>query len=168
VSSDPVSFRGKTPSWPRERRLLALGEAAGVFLDSRGGRRRRHLAALWQNWHAVLGGSLAELAFPLGHKDDILLVGAEDSMAMQELSLQSPEILERVNAFMDEGFFRRMQVSLMHGRPALASQVRSPAAPPPPVLPPKPPGLGALLGKLDPASPVTRCYEAYVAMFSGR
>ena len=114
-----------------------------------------------------MGDDLAALAFPLGHKDDILLIGAEDTMAMQELFLQSPEILERANAFMDSEFFLHVKVSLMQGQRDLSRQrPRRPHSPLAPVPPPKPARLGALLGKLNPDSPVTRCYQAYLAMFN--
>ena len=152
----------------RERRLQAAGEAVSAFLDSYGGKERRHLTALWRNWSIVMGDAMAALAFPLGHKDHILIIGADDSMALQELSLQSVEILERANAFMDSEFFRQVKVVLMQGQQDLARpRPRRPDAPlgfSPPL---KPPRLGSLLGRLDPQSPVTRSYEAYVAMFSG-
>ncbi|MDR2488793.1 MAG: DUF721 domain-containing protein [Desulfovibrio sp.] len=162
-------MRRNSQAFPRERRCIALGEAALAFLDSRGGKRTRHLAALWQNWSVVMGENLAGLAFPLGHKDALLLIGAEDSMALQELSLQSPEILQRVNAFMDGECFRRVNISLLQSRQLLLPvRPRLSDIPLRPSLPPKPRELGSLVGKLNPASPVARCYEAYVMMFSER
>lgn len=153
----------------REKRLLAAGEAMSAFLDGYGGKERRHLTALWRNWSVVMGEALAELAFPLGHKGDVLIIGADDVMAMQELSLQSMEILERANAFMDSEFFRQVKVNLMQGQQALTRpRPRRPDSPIRPAPPPKPTRLGGLVGKLTPDSPVTRCYEAYIAMFAGR
>lgn len=153
----------------REKRLLAAGEAMSAFLDGHGGKERRHLTALWRNWSVVMGETLAELAFPLGHKGGVLLVGADDVMAMQELSLQSMEILERANAFMDSEFFRQVKVNLMQGQQALSRpRPRRPDSPLRPAPPTKPARLGGLVGKLDPDSPVTRCYEAYLAMFAGQ
>ena len=153
----------------REQRLLAAREAMSIFLDSCAGKERRHLTALWQHWTVVMGESLAALACPLGHKGDVLFIGADDTMAMQELSLQATEILERANAFMDCEFFRQVKVGLMQGRQALSCpRPRRLDSPLCPVRPKKPHRLGALAGKLDPDSPVTRCYEAYIAMFAGR
>ena len=153
----------------REKRLQAAGEAVSSFLDQYGGKERRHLTALWRDWPTVMGDGIAALAFPLGHKDHTLLIGADDSMAMQELSLQSVEILERANAFMDSDFFNQVKVVLMQGQQDLARpRPRRPDTPLRPVPPPKPPRLGSLLGRLDPQSPVTRCYEAYVAMFANQ
>lgn len=162
-------MRKPPPFAPREQRLLAAGEAISVFLDSYGGKERRHLTALWRNWPVVMGEDLAALAHPLGHKGDILLIGADDVMAMQELSLQTVEILERANAFMDSEFFKQVKLNLMQGRQALSlPRPRRPDSPLRPLLPQKPARLGGLVGKLDPLSPVTRCYEAYLAMFAGK
>lgn len=152
----------------RERRLLATSEAVPSFLDAYGGKERRHLTALWNNWRTVMGENIAQLASPVGHKDNTLLIGADDSMALQELSMLSMEILERANAFMDSDFFHRVKVILLQGQQDLSQlRPRRPTALPP-APPPKPPRLGGLLGSLNPDSPVTRCYEAYVAMFNAR
>lgn len=57
-------------------------------------------------------------AGPYSDSGNLLLLGAEDGMAMQELQLQAEEILERVNAFMEKPFFARVKVSLiLGGRP---------------------------------------------------
>ncbi len=153
----------------RLKRLAPAGEAARDLLLGLGGKERLHLAALWENWDMAMGPDIAALALPLGHKEGTLNIGAEDTMAMQELSLQSDDILERANAFMDSPFFNRVRVILLHGQRTLdVIRPQRPLLPPPPKLPPRPPRLGSLLGKLDPASPVGRCYEAYLAMFRDR
>lgn len=151
----------------REKRLRTVQEAVNILLNVYGGQERRHLSALWDNWVMVLGEDLACLGMPMGHKEHVLLIGAEDSMALQELSLQSPEILERVNAFMDSPFFSQIRVTLLHGQRALNE--KRPARPISPLraaLPPRPPRLGGLSGQFPPDSMVGRCYEAYVAAFS--
>lgn len=114
-----------------------------------------------------MGEDIAGLGVPLGHKEGVLLIGADDNMAMQELSLQSVEILERANVFMDKEFFRQVKVLLMQGQPDLSRKpARRSDRPVRSSPPPKPPRLGGLSGKLDPDSPVTRCYKAYLAMFA--
>ena len=150
----------------RERRLRFTGEAVQELLDAWGGKERRHLIALWRHWDMVMGEAITALGIPLGNKDDCLILGADDSMALQELSLQSFEILERANAFMDSLFFRKVRVTLPQGKPNL-SKLRPLQAvdSTPQQLPPRPPDLGALVGKLDPESPVTRCYEVYVRIW---
>ena len=151
----------------REWRVRSAGDAVTSLLSAYGGKEARHLAALWENWNMVMGEGIACLGFPLGHKEHTLTIGAEDSMALQELSMQSVEILERANAFMDSIFFKQIKVILMQGQRALTQQrPRRPSHYIKPPNPPRPPRLGSLLGKLDPNSPVTQCYKAYLALYN--
>ena len=117
------------------------------------------LMHLWENWSMVMGADLAALAWPLGHKGSILLVGGEDPMAMQELQFQTAEILERVNAFMEEDFFSAVKVSSCMGKRPLDV----PLPPEPLYLPqedcPRP--SGRLLGTMRPDSPVARAYARF-------
>ncbi len=143
----------------RTLKLLPASEGLKHVLEKLGGDEVGRLFQLWRNWKMVMGPELAPLAVPLGHRDATLLVGAEDNLALQELSFQTPEILERVNAFMDTPFFRRVELHLLLGRTSLdippllqpADRIR-PA-------PSHPPGLQGRL-HLDPESPVGRCYAA--------
>ena len=158
---------GKKRVSSRERRLCSMREGLSLLFSKPEQQRRRFLTALWENWPMILGQELSALAFPLGHKDDVLRVGAEDTMAMQELSLQSPEILERVNAFMDCEFFSRVKVELLLSQRTLSDRKsRRPTGPLASRTPPRPPGLGGL--RLDAASPVAACYAAYVRMYDSR
>jgi len=77
------------------------------------------LVHLWQNWTVVMGHELENLVFPLGHKKTTLNVGGEDSVSLQEISMQRSEILERVNAFMEKDFFTDLKVSLLFGKTPL-------------------------------------------------
>lgn len=105
-------------SWPTE-----VGDLpAAVLAALGGGPERARLSLLWSHWDMVLGPELAPVAMPLGHHKDMLLLGAEDAMLMQELHLQSGEILERVNAFMEAPFFRSIKVSLVMGKAVLDRQ----------------------------------------------
>lgn len=145
-----------------------MNEALSILFSEEAFRRERFIAALWQNWSMILGEYLGGLAFPLGHKDETLIIGAEDNMAMQELSLQSPEILERVNAFMDEEVFSKVKLELLLGqRPLQSGRPARPVMRPAPAIPPRPPRLGTLRGVLDASSLVGKCYEAYVALYDG-
>lgn len=148
------------------RVLKSLPAAEGLrrVLEKLGGNAAIRLIRLWQNWEMVMGPELAGLAMPLGHRDVTLLVGAEDNPALQELSLQTPEILERVNAFMDAPFFQRVEVHLLLGRAPL--DIPPPLLPPPDRVRPAPLRPAGLLGrlKLDPATPVGRCYAAYLRL----
>ena len=148
----------------RSGRTTLLGDGLDGWLASHGMQARHHmLTALWQNWDIVMGTELAPLAHPLGHRGNILLVGGDDSCAMQELSYAVPEILERVNAFMDEEYFHKVELHLLLGRNSLrrVDITEAPSLPPPP----RPPRLGQL--KLSPDSPLAACYEAYVRLFNG-
>lgn len=156
---------------PRSQRTLALrsiSEALETFLGKSGGKEQTILTRLWEHWDMVMGEELAGLAMPLGHKRDVLVLAAEDSMAAQDLAMQADEVLERVNAFMNGSVFSRIQVELVMGRRDL-SQPMATVRPAPPEYPvPRPPNLGSLRGALDPDSPVTVCYEAYLRYFSHR
>jgi hypothetical protein len=95
--------------------------------------RQTRLSRLWRNWSAVMGEELAALARPLGSRNSTLLVGGEDPMAAQELSLLRGEILERANACLDEPFFTAVHVTLILNRRSLdaldesSTRGRSPA-----------------------------------------
>jgi Protein of unknown function (DUF721). len=147
----------------REERLRSSGEGIHALFERLGGQEQMRLTALWRQWETVMGEQIASLSYPLGHKDDDLALGADDSMALQELSLLGAEILERANAFMGREFFSTVTVQLRQGRRNLAEQRTAGQSAPPaqPVFPL--PRVGRLLGRLDPDSPVTRCYEAHVA-----
>jgi hypothetical protein len=150
----------------RERRLLSMEEGLGLLFHREEDRLQRFVSALWQNWAMIMGEELAAQAFPLGHKDKVLVIGAEDNMSMQELVMQTPEILERVNAFMDCEHFVKVKINLIMGQnPLTVHQPRRSSRPYGKRIPPRPPRLGKLGDSLDPASPVAQCYEAYVSLY---
>lgn len=148
----------------RSGRVSSLGDGLAGWFSAHGMQMQHQLLGeLWKNWEIVMGPDIAPLAHPLGHRGAILLIGGEDSCAMQELSYAVPEILERVNAFMDEEYFQKVELHLLMGRESLrrVDITKAPSLPPPP----RPPKLGAL--KLPPDSPLAACYEAYVRLFDG-
>lgn len=140
-----------------------VGEFLPSVLAALGGDAARlRLVQLWRHWEMVLGPELAPLARPLGHHGESLLIGAEDAMLMQELHLQSGEILERVNAFMEGPFFSCVKVSLRFQRTELDSIGAPPVPPAPPAV--RPHLTGEALRAMRPDSPVARCYARYVAL----
>jgi hypothetical protein len=156
---------------PRSRRVNAptsVADALAAFLEKRGGKEHARLTLLWEHWGMVMGEVLAPLALPLGRKKDVLLLAAEDSMAAQDIVMQSGEVLERVNAFMDEPYFSRIQVELAGGRRDLSRARPEIRQRPSGYRVPRPEKLGSLHGAFEPASPVARCYEAYLRYFSRR
>lgn len=150
----------------REKRVRSGAEGLRLLLYRLGGQEQGKLVGLWKDWDRIMGEDLAALCRPLGHKDRVLNLGADDSMALQEISLQGPEILERANLHMGSEYFTEIRVQLRQGgtdlsaasgrvvkTPTLAE--RAPFDGPP---------IGAHLGKLSPDSPITRCYETIVAL----
>ncbi len=144
-----------------------IRDALRRFLNERGNGLTQRLTLLWQQWVEIMGPDIAALAIPLGHRNHTLIIGAEDNMAQQDLTYCTQEILERVNDFVGEAYFNRVQVDLLMGKADLAR-----VAPPRQTvrrLPvPEPEHLGALTEILDEDSPVTRCYKKYVQFFKER
>lgn len=161
---------GRRPDYAGKRRAMkSLAEAAQGALERLGGAEQTRLAQLWRNWRMVMGPDLADLAIPLGTRKRALLIGGEDTMIMQELSFQIPEILERVNAFMEAERFDKVELRLQPGLAVsqarlLATNVPSGILPKP--LPPRPAKLGGLTDLLPADSPIGRCYAAYLRMFA--
>jgi len=170
ISPDLWFILGMGRPAPRSRRTLALKSAADAlaeFMRKNGGAERAFLIRLWEHWEMVMGKDLAALAMPIGHKKDVLILAAEDSMAAQDIAMQAGDILEWVNTFMGRKYFSRIQVELVMGRNDLSRPLGELRPKPPEHRVPRPENLGSLLGKFDdPASPVARCYEAYLRYFS--
>ena len=146
----------------RSGRTSSLSDGLEGWFSSHGMKPQHGmLMQLWKNWEVVMGPDIAAMAHPMGHRNDILLVGGDDSCALQELSYAVPEILERVNAFMNEEYFHKVELHLLMGKDSLnqVDVTQPPTLPPPP----RPPRLGGL--KLPPDSPVAACYAAYVRCF---
>ena len=135
-----------------------------VFISLGASPEQAKLSRLWRSWDAVLGPDLAPLARPLGHHDDKLLIGAEDAVLLQELYYMGPEIVRRVNEFLQEDFFTAVKVSLMldHQDLDAPSPVLERSAGRPKEEVPAP--SGASLGLMDPESAVARCYARFLGM----
>lgn len=138
-----------------------LGQWMSALDRNAGQSAQGRLVRLWQHWDMVMGPQLAPIAWPLGHRGTVLLVGAEDAMLMQELSMQTEEILERVNAFIDEALFTEVRVSLALGKNPLNGSL---AVPPPrvrPVLERGPAPSGRYLDLMNSDSAVAKCYARF-------
>lgn len=123
-----------------------------------------HLSRLWEHWTEAVGESIAEVARPLGHRGTTLVIGVEDHMLAQDLTMYSPAILEQANQFLGMNFFDKVRVDLLGDHVSLDT-LESSTALVNPLKPRKPHRLGDLAGKLDPDSPIARCYEAYIRSF---
>lgn len=161
----------KRRRWRVFRKKAAFAASAGqaifALLESMGGSGARpRMAALWENWSQVLGEDLAGLAKPLAHKEGTLFLGARDSLEIQELSLSSCEILERVNNFLGFPHFSKIRVQLLEdGRAGVKTSKNVPPAGAKQAMPgadrvrPR----GNFLAEMDMNSPVAKCY----ALFAG-
>lgn len=146
----------------RRNHTAHIGADVGGWLAAHGMKPQQTLLSqLWHNWEIVMGPDIAPLARPLGHRNGILLIGGDDPCAMQELSYAVPEILERVNAFMDEDFFHKIELHLLMGKESLQriEITKTPVVP----RPQRPQNLGS--AQLPPDSPIASAYAAYVRMF---
>lgn len=121
------------------------------------------IARLWRSWPRILGEEMAEMIRPLGHRKTTILLGATNSMVMQEFSFFGPEILQKANDFLGTNFFQKVQIELMAGRAALDENLLPKPERTPRTETPLP--LGNLIPCMDPSSPVTACYRAYVRHF---
>lgn len=99
----------------RTNGMFSLGGRLSTVLSALGSGEKLMQVRLWQNWEMVMGPDIAPLAWPLGARNGILIVGGEDNLALQELSFMTPEILERVNAFMDAPVFDKVELRLVMG-----------------------------------------------------
>jgi hypothetical protein len=147
----------------RQKKVRPTSEALDLVLGTPEAALELALARLWRNWPEVLGPDMAAMIRPLGHRKETMLLGATNSMVMQEFSFFSQSIMDKANAFLGTAYFRKVQIELMAGRPALDESLLATLPPIPPT--PRPEPIGNLLPCMDPSSPVTSCYRAYVRHF---
>ncbi|WP_051617041.1 DUF721 domain-containing protein [Desulfonatronovibrio hydrogenovorans] len=141
-----------------------MHKALGTWLDRLDPDGSRYLfTGICRSWEKIVGPEAASLVKPIGRKDRTLILGAQDSIVIQEITFQSDHIVQLVNSFCGSDFFDKVRVELLKGRTPLdrklisrpegALQVRTPQR------------LGSLGEKMDPESPVARCYARYVRFF---
>ncbi len=118
---------------------------------------------LCRHWPEVVGSELAALAAPLGRRQNTLILGARDSIVIQELTLQQWEILDKIHSFCDCVLFDKLRVELLKGRASLHGEQVSVQGSG--YTPSDPGSLGDLKDYLPPDSPVTRCYIKHVEFF---
>jgi hypothetical protein len=158
-----MAYRRTTDRPGRRRKARRVGDALPNFLNGLDRTGGRDLVRLWRAWDELLG-DVARMARPLGHRGGRLVLAADDPIVMQEAQFLGPMILERVNGFLGKEVFDKVVFELLNGRVPLDGEIR-PEAPKPPRKLKKPEKLGSLNEKLDPDSPVGRCYRAYQRMF---
>jgi hypothetical protein len=112
--------RTARPSRQREGKVCHASEAVEALFACLGRPQQGRLNMLWRQWDELLGEDIALLGRPLGQKDGVLCIGADDAAALQELALRGEEILETVNAFMQEDVFHAVSARLTQGRTDLS------------------------------------------------
>lgn len=147
----------------RQKKVRSVSEALDSVLGTPEAALELAIARLWRHWPEILGPDIAAMIRPLGHRKETMLLGATNSMVMQEFSFFAQDILEKANAFLGNAYFQKVQIELMAGRPALDQSLLPPSPSRPKA--PRPDILGNLLPCMDPSSPVTSCYRAYVKHF---
>ncbi len=80
------------------------------------------LFLLYQHWDVAMGEELYQLALPIGHRGNVLLVAGEDNLVLNELSYMLDEILERVQAFMGTDYFTKIELHLLQNKLPLNSE----------------------------------------------
>ncbi len=147
----------------RKKKVLSASEALSTVLGTPEAALELAIARLWRHWPQILGPEIAAMIRPLGHRQGTMLLGATNSMVMQEFSYFAQNILDKANGFLGNAYFQKVQIELMAGRPALDESLLPKF--PPRLKPLGPDVLGNLLPCMDPSSPVTSCYRAYVRHF---
>jgi predicted nucleic acid-binding Zn ribbon protein len=67
------------------------------------------LAAVQQVWPATVGPSIAAQAQPAAERGGVVTVSCAASVWAQELDLMAPQIIERLNAALDDGSVQRLR-----------------------------------------------------------
>ncbi len=142
---------------PEEIKLLLKD-----YMQSLGKPEQAILTKLWQHWDMVMGEHIASLAWPLGAKDGVLIVGGEDAISVQELSFMSMEILERANAFMEKDFFSTVKVRLSLDKTPLHEAVKLESASSATPFAKGPRLSGEFLKDMPTNSTLARCYARFV------
>ena len=156
----------------RNRRMLSFSDGIGRLIGRRKGSEEMRLTRLWMAWNEVLGDDLAMLVKPLGRRERTLLLGVEDSMVMQEAHYHLQLIMQKVNDFLGDmmggHYFEKAQLSLPKGKQGLDAYQGLPTLFIYTPVVPEPPDLENVVGKLNPESPVGRCFNAYYHYFKTR
>ncbi len=97
--------------------------AQKVFRDKGYDETREIIFQLYAHWEMVMGEDLYQLALPIGHRGKILLIAGEDNLVLNELTYMLDEIKERVNAFMGQEFFEKIELHLLQNKRPLNEAV---------------------------------------------
>jgi hypothetical protein len=124
--------------------------------------RQLQIARLWVNWSRIFGENVSGMARPLGTRKRTLVIGAQDAVALQELSFYSEEILDRIRDFLGWQPFDKVSFELLQSKIPL-DEVRVQHSYRRPSLPDRS-DLKQAEDEPDRGSVVDSCYRAYVEM----
>lgn len=110
-----------------------------------------------------MGPETARMVKPLGRRNSTLILGAQDSIVIQEISFLSDRIIELINSFCGSDFFDKVRVELLKGRTPLDRELVKKTFSSAPLK--KPENLGSLKKTMEQDSPVARCYSRYIQFF---
>ena len=101
----------------RQREMTQIDDALQRLFTRQCGQHVFALQRLWKNWETVMGGEIASLGSPAGHSGHVLYVCAEDSMALQELKMYTPDIIQLANSSLGSPVFSAVSLSLRANAP---------------------------------------------------
>lgn len=147
--------------------VLSVADAFQNMVERKGDPSIEKRLQLWSQWDTIMGSPVIDLGFPIETKGKSIIMGAENALAMQELSMLSPTILNRVNSFLGEtNAYTRVVLTQANHPPRLAMSVKKQAATTQPdTMPPPPKGFGHRLDNFSDDSIVSRCYRALHAAY---
>lgn len=125
---------------------------------------QRRFRKLWRNWSRIVDEDIALTARPIGHRKRILILGVDDSMAMQNVTYSCPMILYQVNEYLGQAVFDKVIAELIRDRKTLDT-IEKKVAPAPRIKPVRPQTLGSKRPNFEPGSAIAQCYDAYVNVF---
>ncbi|HKK34128.1 MAG TPA: DUF721 domain-containing protein [Desulfomicrobiaceae bacterium] len=143
--------------------MKRIQDTLSNYLSRNSGPVELRLVRLWKTWPEVIGPDMAELLSPLGHRKHTLVLGAEDSMIIQEFSFFAPEILEKVNTALGQAYFDKVHIELLSGKAQL-DRIRQRKLTRT-ITKRRPENLGRLLDRLPADTPAGRAYRKYLRHF---
>jgi hypothetical protein len=128
---------------------------------------QQDLVRLWDSWSQVIGSQTARLIKPLRHRNKTLVLGAKDSVTLQEASFAQEQILTEIASFLGRQPFDKIKFELLGEQIPLSDVQVGPARHP--VSSRQPSKLGGLFQGQGPEwHPVISCYRAYVRFWQAR
>ncbi|MCF8109124.1 MAG: DUF721 domain-containing protein [Desulfohalobiaceae bacterium] len=142
--------------------MRTAAQALEALLSRRGMKQEMQIAEVWKQWPRIIGPGLQDLVRPVGKRKRTLRLGAANSLIMQECSLYSEQILDKIAACLGWQPFDKISFELLENKVCLdqvfvGCDFQTYTAAPPEIL-------GGLLDAVPEDSPVGSCYRTYLRM----